>query len=243
MLPPCLLEPAALGLRRCWQLSHRLRDRICPKSKAHMASTPGMRGVLEGHCGLLSGGSPLKCQPLTHDPKQTEDRGFHSTPLLLCYPGGAAPQEIGLAPGFKVLHLLGYLASRLRSTVGSVCFRLTQPGSLLPRLEKVGRSRQISQPAGWLLTMPSFPLGQEPEHCFTEPGTWLYPVPNSLLRCHAQALCTQWKPKQTIWFMERQKTLNQNPNKTSLHGIQRKPHLPLPRLLCEPEPLGPPNNF
>lgn len=62
---------------------------------------------------------------------------------LFCFsvPRGALPlRKTGLVPGFKVLHLLGYLASRLRGTVGSVCSRLTQPGSLLPRLEKMGRS-------------------------------------------------------------------------------------------------------
>lgn len=135
-----------------------------------MASTTGLTGVLEGHCRLLSGGSPLKCQPLTHNPKQTEDR-FHSTLLLLCYPGALPLRKIGLAPGFKVLHLLGYLVSRL-GTQRAVRSRLIQPGSPLPRLEKVGRSRQISHPAGWLLTMPSFPLGQEPEH-FVSPSRGL----------------------------------------------------------------------
>lgn len=103
--------------------------------------------------------------PLAHNPKQTEGCGKLTPFLCSAVPRGALPlRKTGLVPGFKVLHLLGYPASRLRGTVGTVCSRLTQPGSLLPRLKKVGRSRQISHPAGWLLTMSSFPLGQEPEY-------------------------------------------------------------------------------
>lgn len=124
-----------------------------------------MRGVPEGHCWASLRRVPSEMSTTGSQPKA--DRGLwqtHSTLVLRCSPGALPLRKTGLVPGFKVLHLLGYPASRLRGTVGTVCSRLTQPGSLLPRLKKVGRSRQISHPAGWLLTMSSFPLGQEPEY-------------------------------------------------------------------------------
>lgn len=83
---PCLLEPAALGRGRCWQLSHRLRGRLCPKSKARMASTPGTRGVLEGHCRASLRRVPSEMSTTDSQPKA--DRGLSPLhPLFLCYPG------------------------------------------------------------------------------------------------------------------------------------------------------------
>lgn len=46
---------------------------------------------------------------------QSRQRTVSTPLLLLCSPGALPLRKIGLAPGFKVLHLLGYLASRLRA--------------------------------------------------------------------------------------------------------------------------------
>lgn len=80
--------------------------------------------------GLLSGGSPLKCQPRTHNRKQTEDY-LHST-LCFSVTQGAAPQEERVG---SWLQSPPSSWAPCQQAVGSVCSRLTQPGSLLPRLE------------------------------------------------------------------------------------------------------------
>lgn len=173
--------------------------------------------------GLLSGGSPLKCQSLNHNPKR-QRTAENSILLLLCSLGHCPLERQGWFLASKSSILLGTcsIASRLRGTVAGVegvCSRLTQPGSFLPRVGGdfstvrlfVGPaqvetlcSRQSSHPAAWLLMMPPSLLGSD-LNTFTEPRTWLYPVSDSLVRYHARALCTQWKPKQTTWHMKRQK--------------------------------------
>lgn len=125
-----------------------------------------MRGVPEGHCWASLRRVPSEMSTTDSQPKA--DRGLRHSYAPL-FPGALPLRKTRLDPGFKVLHLLEYPASRLRGTVGSVCSRLTQPGSLLLKLEEVGRSRQIRHPAGWLLTMSSFPLGQDPEY-FVSPS-------------------------------------------------------------------------
>lgn len=80
---------------------------------SQIKGTCGIRSQHEGSSwkkptGLLSGGSPLKCQSLNHNPKLTEDRSeLHSFASL--FPGALPLGKTGLVPGFKVFHLLGHL--------------------------------------------------------------------------------------------------------------------------------------
>lgn len=110
------LPPVSVGTSSPW--SGEMLAAHPQAARQDLSQIKGTYGIHSWHegeswkdtAGLLSGGSPLKCQPLTHNPKQTGLSPLRPFASLL--PRALPLRKIGLAPGFKVLHLLGHLASR-----------------------------------------------------------------------------------------------------------------------------------